>query len=380
MAGVAVATTAIIVVLSVFNGFSDLAKAHLSLIDPDLKVVAAKGKVFAGADSIAAVIAQTEGVAAAAPSLEERGLLTAQGTQMPVVFRGVTEQGARSTLDIGQLLIDGVYSPSNMMPDSVAGTQIAVGIALDMRLRPAPDKAAELYVPRREGRINTANPAASYRMLPLAVTGVIRVDQPEYDANFMLVPLDEARRLLEYDNGEASAIDVTTSGDVAKVRQAIEQLLGPDFIVRNRMEQQADTFRMISIEKWVTFLMLVFILIVASFNIVSTLSLLVIEKRDNMATLRALGAPKKLITNIFIAEGALITAIGSLTGTVIGVALSLIQQHFGIIKLSGDPSALTIDVYPVRLEWSDVLPVIAAVAVTGFLIAQLSRIFTRKLN
>ncbi len=382
MAGVAVATMAIIVVLSVFNGFSDLAKSHLSRIDPDFKVTAAKGKVFAGADSIAHALGNIDGIKAAAPSLQERGLLTAADTQMPVVFKGVSPEGIYSCADIDNLLIDGIYSPTNLMPDSCAGAQITVGVAIDMKLRPSPQATAELYVPRREGRINPANPAASYRSLPLAVTGVIRVDQPEYDADFMFIPLDKARELLEYSDGEASEIDIRLAPDASatKVRSSIEDALGRGFIVQNRMEQQADTFRMISIEKWVTFLMLVFILVIASFNIVSTLSLLVIEKRDNMATMRALGAPKSMITNIFITEGALITAIGGIIGAAIGIALSLIQQHFGLIKLSGDPSALTIDVYPVRLEWADVLPVVAAVAITGFLIAQLSRIFTRKLK
>lgn len=382
MAGVAVATMAIIVVLSVFNGFSDLAGAHLSMIDPDFKVAAVRGKVFADADSIAHVLADIPGVAAAAPSLQERGLLTTGSTQMPVVFKGVSPDGIAATADLDKLLIDGIYAPTNLMPDSCAGAQIAVGVAVDMHLRPSPTEAAELYVPRREGRINPANPAASYRRLPLAVTGVIRVEQPEYDANFILIPLDEARRLLEYNNEEASAIDISIADGASesKVRSALETALGKDFTVSSRMEQQADTFRMISIEKWVTFLMLVFILVIASFNIVSTLSLLVIEKRDNMATLRALGAPTKLISNIFIAEGALITAIGGAVGAAIGIILSLLQQHFGLIKLSGDPSALTIDVYPVRLDWADVLPVVAAVALTGFLISQLSRIFTRKLK
>ncbi len=382
MAGVAVATMAIIVVLSVFNGFSDLAKSHLSRIDPDFKVTAAKGKVFAGADSIARALGNINGIKAATPALQERGLLTAADTQMPVVFKGVSPEGISSCSDIDNLLIDGIYSPTNLMPDSCAGAQITVGIAIDMKLRPSPQAVAELYVPRREGRINPANPAASYRNIPLAVTGVIRVDQPEYDADFMFIPLDKARELLEYSDGEASEIDIRLAPDASatKVRSSIEDALGRGFIVQNRMEQQADTFRMISIEKWVTFLMLVFILVIASFNIVSTLSLLVIEKRDNMATMRALGAPKSMITNIFITEGALITAIGGIIGAAIGIALSLIQQHFGLIKLSGDPSALTIDVYPVRLEWADVLPVVAAVAITGFLIAQLSRIFTRKLK
>ncbi|MDE5661360.1 MAG: FtsX-like permease family protein, partial [Muribaculaceae bacterium] len=152
------------------------------------------------------------------------------------------------------------------------------------------------------------------------------------------------------------------------------------YSVLDRARQQAETFRMIAVEKWITFLMLVFILLIASFNIVSTLSLMVIEKRDNMVTLRSLGATRRMVSGIFVAEGWLITAVGGVAGTLLGVALVLLQQHFGLIKLAADPSALTIDVYPVRLMWHDVALVLVTVCVTGFAIAQISRIFTRKIN
>lgn len=382
MAGVAVATMAIVVVLSVFNGFTDLAKAHLSLIDPDLKAVAVRGKVFAGADSIARALESMPAVEAATPTLQERGLLIAGDHQKPIVFKGVDNGSIEKVVDMDGLLIDGIYSPLNGLPDSVAGAQIAVGVAMETGLRPSPYKAAELYVPRRLGRINPANPAASYRGLPLAVTGVMQVDQPEYDADYIFVPLSEARRILEYNDSEASAIEIRID-DAAQpgdARRQIADALGPDFAVMSRMEQQAETFRMISVEKWVTFLMLVFILLIASFNIVSTLSLMVIEKRDNMRTLRAMGAQHSLITNIFITEGWLITAIGGIAGALLGIMLSLAQQHFGLIKLSADPASLSIDVYPVRLEWGDVALVLGAVVITGFFIAQLSRLFTRKIK
>lgn len=382
MAGVAVATMAIVVVLSVFNGFSDLARTHLAFIDPDIKIVPAKGKVIAEADSVAAAMRRLPGVDAAMVTLSERGLLTAGDRQKPVVFKGIDPASAHSVMDIDKIIIDGIYTPDNGLPDSTSATQISVGVAIDLNLRPSPYRAAELYVPRRTGRINPANPAASYRALPLAVSAVTQVDQPEYDADYIFISLADARRLLEYDDATGSAIEIKAAkgADTGRLRARMKAALGPEYIVQNRVEQQAETFRMIAVEKWVTFLMLIFILLIASFNIVSTLSLLVIEKRDNMATLRALGAPRRLIKNIFIAEGWLITAFGGIIGTVLGIALSMAQQYLGIIKLKGDPSALSVDVYPVRLDWADVAIVLGAVVLTGFLIAQLSRLFTRKIK
>lgn len=382
MAGVAVATTAIVVVLSVFNGFTDLAKAHLSLIDPDLKVLAAHGKVIENADSIASALEMLPGVAVAMPSLQERGLLSAGNRQKAVKFRGVDPARIQRLADIEGLIIDGVYAPVNGLPDSVAGAQIAVGVAIETGLRPSPYAAAELYVPRRTGRINPANPAAAYRSLSLAVTGVTEVDQPEYDADFLFIPLSEARRLLEYYGGEASAIEIKAAPgvNVDKLKRLLADALGSDVKIYNRMEQQTDTFRMISVEKWVTFAMLIFILLIASFNIVSTLSLMIIEKADNMATLRALGAPHSLVADVFMAEGGLITAVGGFAGIVVGVVLALVQQHFGLIKLAADPTALSIDVYPVRLEWLDVALVAMAIALTGIVIALISRAFTKKLK
>lgn len=382
MAGVAVATMAIVVVLSVFNGFTDLAGAHLSLIDPDIKIVPSSGKIIAAADSIRNVVARRSDVDAAMLSLTERGLLVSSGRQKPVFFRGVEPDKAPYVMDFDNLLIDGVYEDGSNIPGHVTGTQISVGLAMDMGLRPSLYRAAELYVPKRTGRINPANPAASYLMAPLAVTGVFRVDQPEYDSDFMILPLAKVQEMLEYDSVAAGAVELRLArgADADKAAAEIAETLGDGVEVLTRQKQQAETFRMISVEKWVTFLMLIFILLVASFNIISTLSLLVIEKRSNMSTLRALGAPASLVRNVFIWDGWLITVLGGIAGIVLGVCLSLAQELLGIIKLKGDPSALSVDAYPVRLEWTDVAAVFIAVVATGFLISQISRVFTRKIN
>ena len=379
--GVAVATMAIVVVLSVFNGFSDLARRQLSRIDPNLRVQAVEGKVFVRADSIADVIQAVEGVKAAMPVLRDRALLVADRSQMPVRFVAVDAARVAAVLELDSIIIDGIYSPDNGLPDSVAGVQIAVGVALSTGLRPSPYAAADIYVPRRLGRINPANPGAAYRRLPVAVTGVTQVDQQDYDNDFVVLPLGPMRELLEYTGGEASSIEIAleAGADAGKMRRELGHILPGGFTVLDRQQQSSDTYRMIAVEKWVTFLMLVFILVIASFNIISTLSLLVIEKRDNMATLRALGAPRGLIARIFVDEGWLITVSGGLVGIAVGIVLVLLQQHFGLIRLEGDPSTLSVDSYPARLAWGDVGLVFATVVVLGFIISQISRVFTRKI-
>ena len=382
LAGVAVATMAIVVVLSVFNGFSDLAASRLGRIDPDYKVSAVTGKVFPGADSLARSLACIDGVALADPELRERALIVAGDAQMPVRVTGFDplEYGAPA---LDGVIIDGSYATgAHIGADTLAAVQLSVGVALHTGLRPGGFATATLYVPRRVGRINPANPAAAYRQLPVAVSGVFQVDQPEYDNDCIAMPLDALRGLLEYDTDEASAIDIglRPGADPVRAGRLIADAVGPGFSVLSRERQQADTFRMISVEKWITFLMLVFILVVASFNIVSTLSLMVIEKRHDMATLRSMGASRTTVRRVFIAEGWLITAVGGLLGIILGSVLVLMQQHFGFIRLDGDPAALSVDSYPVRLVWADVGMVFATVVAVGFAIAQLSRIFTRKID
>lgn len=380
IAGVAVATMAIVVVLSVFNGFHDLAAGHLSKIDPQLMAVPTQGKTFASADSLATALESLPEVSHAMPSLTERGLLMADSEQMPVIFKGIDFDKYPDIGTIEELLVDGVFASSGIT-DSVPAMEVAVGPAVKLRMRPTVYPIARLYVPRRVGRINPANPAASYRGMDFAVSGVFQVNQPEYDGEYLLIPLDRARELLDYSSSEASAIEIALQPDADESRAvaAVQEFLGDGFLVRTRLQQQEEAFRMISVEKWVTFLMMVFILAIASFNIISTLSLLVIEKRDNMLTLRSLGAQPGMLRGIFVAEGWLITAVGGLAGTIAGVILALLQEHFGFIKLSGDPSALTIDTYPVHVETTDVLLVAAAVLILGAIIGQISRIFTRNI-
>ncbi len=366
MVGVAIATAAIVIVLSVFNGFSQLAESHLSALDPVLKVYPASGKTIAEADSVSAALVGHGGVTYAMPVIEERGLVIYGNNQMPVIFKGVADGYDRMN-ELDSIIIDGIYTSEILSSDA---TQLSVGVAMQTGARPLPGTVLNLYVPRRIGRINPANHASAFRGHPLTVSGVFRVNQAEYDSEMMIIPLDAARDLLEYTT-EATAIEV--AGDISADR--LRDILGPAYVVKTRMQQQEKSFRMIAIEKWVTFLMLAFILVIASFNIISTLSLMVIEKRDDMATLRWIGATASMVRRIFMIQGWLITMIGGISGIVLGSILVTAQQIGGFVKLAGDPANLAVTVYPVRLDAADMLIVLALVAMIALITSQTTRLF-----
>ncbi len=377
--GVSVAIMAIVVVLSVFNGFASLAEKQMGLFDADLRVEPAAGKTIADADSLAARVAAMPQVAAAVPVIDERALAVSPSAQMPVRLKGVGAAFADVT-DMDSIIVDGAYAV-----DSVYGygpAHLSVGVAGYMGLSPRVGNIVGVYVPRRVGRINPANPATAFRGDSLAVRSVWQTQRPDYDGDRMIVPLATARRLLDYENGEASAVEIRLAAGADPDAEAarLSAALGDSVRVLTRARQNADSFRMIAVEKWLTFLLLVCILAVASFNIVSTLSLLVIEKRDNMATLRALGASRAMTRRVFMWQGALIALCGGLLGSVLGVALSLGQQHFGWVRLNAEADALTIQVYPVEVHASDLLVVAAVVAVGAVASALVTLLFTKDLE
>lgn len=356
VAGVAVATAAIVIVLSVFNGFSELTRSRFSAIDPQLMAVPMQGKVFENADELCRQAMEIEGVAQAVPTLSDRGLLiTGDNSQIGVIFKGINEDYSQ-IVDLDQLteFFPGLYE-SHFLPRA----SIAIGVASKLDFHAG--MPIELYTLRRIGRINPANPATAFFSKDFAVERILRIDQPEFDADHIIIPLDEARALLQYYNGEASAIEIALkpNANEAKAARQIEERLGLKILTRD--QQHGEAFRMIAVEKWVTFAMLIFILVIATFNIISTLSLLAIEKRDNMTTLRYLGATRAMTRNIFAAIGSFITLAGGIIGIALGVCLSLAQQFGGFVKLGGDPSRLTIDAYPIAVDPFDIVAVAALV-------------------
>lgn len=376
MAGVGVATAAIVCVLSVFNGFSDLAVGLLSAIDPQLKVVPAKGKTIASADSLAAVLTTLDMVDKAVATIEENALAMNRGAQMAVRLRGVPA-GYNSVVNIESTIIDGEFLTGNENLPPMA--TLSVGPAVKLNLHPNDFNLLELYVPTRTGRINPANPMGAFHVDSMMVGGVMQLADNERDANTIIAPIENVRELLEYTD-EATALDIKLKPGISDTdaKTSIEKILGPDYIVQTMLEQEAQSFKMISVEKWITFLMLAFILIIASFNVLSTLSMIIIEKQENMTTLRALGAPMGMIRRIYFWEGCLISAIGGVCGMALGVGLCLSQQAGGFIKLNGDPSALIVSAYPVRVEWSDLAIVALLVAVVGVLIGAITSRLVRK--
>lgn len=366
LAAIAVAAAAMVIVLSVFNGFTRLAESKLSAIDPDFLMVPVEGKAFGSVDSISAAVGSVAGVAEAAPEITEQAFAVAGDKQMPVTIKGMTA-GAIEHSGIGGIIIDG----SNIEGEGSA--LLSVGVAMGLNLRPsaAVDTIA-VFEPRRVGRINPANPMAAFRSTQVAGVGVYQVEQEEYDRDMLIIPYDEAASLLSYDD-EANGIAVWLAPDadaasVAAELRAIASHLG--LAVKDRHQQQEQAFRMISIEKWITFLMLAFILIIASFNIISTLSMLIIEKEGNMLILSAMGATRRMQSGIFILQGWLIVIVGGLVGIILGTALVLLQQHFGLIKLgAADMSVMSIQVYPVLLKFTDIFVTFATIAAVALLIS-----------
>lgn len=377
VAGITVATAAMIVVLSVFNGFSDLAAMHISRIDAPLQITRADGRVIASADTVVAIAQSIAGVSAAVPVIEDRALAVSQSGQKAVVFKGLPDNYRQVVPEIDSIVIDGIMAGITDVGQPAA--QLSVGVSNALLVRPDPLLPLHLYVPRRTGRINPANPDAAFRGSNVAVSAIYRVGQPDIDENNILIPLCVARDLMMYET-EATAVDVGVKkdADTDEIKKSLSRKLTDEYRVRDRMEQRSEAFQMISIEKWVTFMMLVFVLLIALFNIVSTLSLLIIEKRDDMRTLRALGGTRRLVRNIFTCEAWLITTAGGLLGTVVGIALSLAQQYGKFIRLNGDPGMLTVAEYPVRVAAADLVAVLAAVALTGLITAAIVRLLAPK--
>lgn len=372
--GVAVATAAIVCVLSVFNGFADLAESRISNYDPPLRVTASKGKIIENADSVAArLTADIDGVTCALPTISEQAVAIFDGAQMAVRMLGVPE-GYADVTDLPRAIVDGEYATSET---DIPVATVSVGTAMRLHAFPGTDHLIGIYVPKRTGRINAANPMASFRADSLFVGGVVRFEDSKRDAESIVLPLENVRHLLEYENSEATSIEIAVDprADIARVSAEIAQTLGSGYIVADRLHQEAESFRMIQVEKWITFVMLSFILLIASFNVISTLSMLIIEKRDNMRTLRALGATSRTIRSIFMWEGWLISIFGGLAGIVAGVILTLAQQYGGFVKLSGDPSQLVITAYPMRLSAADISLVFGLIVIVGLAVGAVTSRF-----
>ena len=373
--GVIVATAAIVCVLSVFNGFSKLIHSKLSMLDADIAITATLGKTIADADSVAAVARGVAGVEMALPVVEDNALAMFFNYQMPVTLKGVPD-GYDSLTNIRSTIIDGKY----LLDDGISQySVIAIGPALSLNVRPDYLKMVSLYTPRRRGNINLANPATALRSDSVFVSGVFQIEQNKYDRNTMFVSIEMARRLFDYTT-QATAVELRLApgANEPAVMAALTDALGKQYVVKNRLMQQAEAFRMVNIEKWVTFLLLGFILVIATFNVIGALSLLIIEKTDSIDTFRNLGASNKLISRIFVMEGWVISLTGAVLGIALGLVLCLLQEHFGLIEMQGNAATLIITAYPVAVQWTDVLVVLALSVAVGALTSLVTKLIMRR--
>ncbi len=373
--GVVVATAALICVMSVFNGFSGLIMGRLAMLDPDVAVTPSMGKTVNDADSVIDAVSAVPGVERAIAVVIDQALAVYGQYQMPVRLKGVPDD-YNTMNDIDSLMVDGQWC----LRDDVSRFAVSgAGPAIRLCVRPDFLGMVRFYAPQRQGRVNLANPMGAFRGDSLFVSGIFQLQQNSYDADLIYVPLDVARALFDYDT-QATQIEVRLApgADERQVMDGIHEALGGSYQVKNRLMQQREAYRLVNIEKWMGFLLLAFILVIATFNVISTLSLLIIEKDSSIATLRALGASDRQISKIFVLQGWLITLVGAATGVVIGLILCLCQQHYGWLKLNGDPATMIIDAYPVAVEWTDVLVTFALVAVVGLLTSLVTALIMRR--
>jgi ABC-type lipoprotein release transport system permease subunit len=373
--GVVVATAALICVLSVFNGFRGLIMGKLAMLDPQVAITATMGKTINDADSVIDVVSAIDGVERAVPVVVDQALAMYAQYQMPVRLKGVPDD-YNSINDMDSVIVDGEWKLSDQVSKyAVAGA----GPAIRLCVRPEFLGMVRLYAPQRQGHVNIANPMGAFRQDSLFVAGIFQLQQNSYDADLIYVPLDMARQLFDYER-EATQIELKLApgANESQVMRAIAQALGDNYQVKNRLMQQQEAYRLVNIEKWMAFLLLAFILVIATFNVISTLSLLIIEKDDSIATLRALGANDRQISRIFVFQGWLITLVGAITGVVIGLILCLCQQQFGWLRLSGDPANMIISAYPVEVQWMDVAITLALVTAVGLLTSMVTALIMRR--
>ena len=363
--GVALATLALVCTLSVFNGFQDLVETFFTAFDPQLKITAVRGKVFDGQDKRVLQLKKLPEVAVYSESLEDNVMVQYQGRQAMAVIKGVEDNFDELTpidsilFGRGDLLLH-----DEVVDYAIPGIQLLSTLGSGIRFL----DPLEIYAPRRGAKVNMANPSTGFVTGNLFSSGLVfAVNQEKYDASYILTSMNFARKLFQYTT-EVSAINLKLKdgANTDAVKKYIQTLLGDDFRVQDCYEQQADTFRIMEIEKLISYLFLTFILMIACFNVIGSLSMLIIDKRDDVVTLRNLGASDRQIVRIFLFEGRMISLFGALAGVILGLLLCWLQQEYGLISL-GDSGSFVVDAYPVSVHASDVIIVFVTVLLVGFL-------------
>ncbi len=365
--GMAIGTAALIIILSVYNGFDSLVKSMMSNVEPDLLITPSTGKVFIPEGETYDWIYDQPAVKNMCSVLQEQVFISYDGQQGIARAKGV-DWIYEDESPVADHIIDGEF---RLHRGDIPLAAVGSGLARSMGINPRFLSGIEIYFPSRTGRISMANPLSSIEFIKVWPSSVFSISN-DVDSDLMILPIEQMRELLEYDD-EVSAVEIRlTDGagqdELKRLQKEISRKLGPDFKVRDRFQQNESLYKMMKYEKAAIYMILVFVIIIIAFNIFGSLSMLIIEKRPDIGTLRSLGAQDSLIRRIFVLEGWMISLVGLAAGLVLGVGFSLLQQHFGFIKM---PGSFLIQAYPIIISWTDLLTTTISVALIGYLIALL---------
>ena len=365
--GMAIGTAALIIIMSVYNGFDSLIKSMMGNVEPDLMITPATGKVFVPEGEVYDWIYDQEAVVNMTCVLQEQVFISYDGKQGLAKARGVDWIYEEET-PLREHLVEGEF---RLHKGDIPLAAVGASLAYELSLSPRFLAPIEIYFPSRDRKISTSNPFASLESIKVWPSCTFAVNA-DIDSELIILPIEKMRELLEYDD-EVSAIELrlapgTGEKEVARLQEDISARLGSGFNVKDRFQQNEALYKMMKYEKAAIYMILLFVIIIIAFNIFGSLSMLIIEKKSDIETLRSLGAQDSLIRKIFVLEGWLISLIGMGSGLVIGVAFALMQQHFGFIKM---PGHFTVQAYPIIISFSDILLTMAGVAVIGYIIALL---------
>ena len=364
--GVAVATMAMVVTLSVFNGFQDLVADLFTAFDPELLVKPKDGQTIDAKDKDLLWLKKSDVVEVYTPVLEGQALVVEGGKQQVVTIKGVTDNVTKQGHIEDILYGEGHFClHADILEYGILGIQLAQQLGLPANF----ENPLQVYAPKPGERVNIGNPLSSFNHDELQSPGVVfMVRQAKYDANYILTSLQFAQKLFDRE-GKVSSVELKLKEGLKtdKVKEQLKAQLGERFKVEDRYEQQNDVFRVMRIEKLISYLFLSFILLVACFNIIGSLSMLMIDKRQDIQTLRSLGATDSQICTIFRLEGHIISLAGALLGLVLGGVLCWIQQEYGIVRMGDSEGSFIIDTYPVSVYWTDILLVLVTVLAVGWL-------------
>ena len=359
-AGIMIGTMALIIVLSVFNGFEHVIVSLFNTFDPDIKITLVEGKTFHAGDLAADKIKRMNGIIRYTDVLEENALLRCNERQYFATIKGVSaDYQQQSGLD-SMIVEGGLILESKGQPFAVAGR----GVAYYLGLNPQDlVHKLEIYVPRRGA--NSIRPDQAFNSASLFTSGIFAI-QDDFDSKYVLLPLGFTRELLDYtDEVTAVEIGLKKGTETEQIQKNLQKIVGPRFKVENRFQQQSTLYNLMKSEKLAVFFILGFILLIASFNVIGSLSMLIIEKKKDITILWSMGADSRLIRRIFLVEGLLVTTLGSVTGLLLGWIICWIQQHFGIVKLQVSGGSFLIDSYPVSMQLFDFVMVFLTVFFIG---------------